>query len=466
MNIKKEVRSSLIKMLIPAMSGMIMTFLFQLVDTYFIGQLGSTELTAVSFTYPIYFAMISIFMGLAVGVGATVGKAFGENDQLKVKELTLTSLILSIIIGISLSAFIYQTRYSLYATLGASTHLFEFIDSYLIVIFAGMPALMIALIGMSSLRATGKALVPDLVMGIGGLINLVLDYILIFGTPTIPAMGIRGAAIATVISWLFVMFIIMIFLIFKGPLKTKGHTLHFVKRSLSILHIGLPAIGVQLVVPLAIGFMTRYVSAFGPESVAAFGIATKIESLSLTLILAMSIVLVPMTAQRYGAKEKQHLDEIVALSGKTAIYWSLFLYMVILLLSEQIASIFTDNEAIIRSVKSYLIILGFSYPMFGITHITNSFFNAVGQPMQALKITVIKYTVILIPLLHLASYFDLNLIWLAISLSNILGGLIASKLFKKWLTQENSIHANANLLKEYTNDFRHLKNKLFSKSIK
>jgi len=462
-SIKSEIRSSLKTMLIPAMSGMIMTFLFQLVDTYFIGKLGAVELTAVSFTYPIYFAMISVFMGLSVGAGASVGKAFGMDDHKKVKSLTITALILSLIIGLLLSAFVYITRHNLYTILGANTNITHLIDSYILVIIIGMPALMIALTGMAALRATGRATIPDLTMGIGGIINLVLDYLLIFGYGNIPAMGIRGAAIATVISWIFVLFVIIIILVLRGPLKTKGHGLQFIKNSNSILKVGIPAIGVQLVVPVAIGIMTRFVSQYGPEAVAAFGIATKIESLALTLILAMSIVLVPMAAQRYGARQKEHLDEIIALAGKTSTYWSTLLYIIILLFSKQIAGIFTDAEPIIKAVQTYLLIIGLSYPLFGITHITNALFNAVDKPMRSLKITVVKYTIVLMPLILIGSKINLNFIWIAIAFSHIIGGIYASHLFRKWMSDENSAYANVNTFSEYLEDIKHLKQKMISK---
>jgi len=457
--VKKEVQSKLIKMIIPALSGLIITFLFQLVDTYYIGQLGAIQLTAISFTYPIYIALISIFIGLATGVGAAVGKVFGEKNSHKVKEMTTVSILLAFIGSILVCFGAYFVRIPIYSLLGAKDSIIPYIDQYMTIIIIGFPALFIALSAMATLRATGKALIPDVVMGISGIINIVLDYYLIFGVGQIAPMGIKGAAVATVVSWIFVLIVMLCLLVKHKHVTLLISIRHMFNSASIILKIGIPAIGVQLITPVALGLMTKFVSYHGTDAIAAFGIATKIESLSLTLILAMGIVLVPITAQHYGANEKEHLDHIVVLSGKMSTYWSILLYIVIFFFSKSIASIFTDSQEIIDIVATYLKIMGISYPLYGITLITNSLFNAVEKSIQSLKITIVKYVIILVPALFIGNYWGLNGLWLTIMTTHILGGLFASNLFRSWLKEQGSAIAEANLWSEYSNDFKRLKRK-------
>lgn len=455
--IKNDVKKNIMKLLLPTLSGMLVTFLFQLVDTYFIGKLGTKELTAVGFTYPLYTGMVSVYMGLSAGIGAAVGQAYGAKNISKIKSMTTIGFILSALIASAVSGILYSFRFSLYSLLGAGSDMMPSIDAYMLVIIIGAPILAVTINLIASLRATGKALFPEILMGLGGIINLVLDYLLIFGTSTIPAMGIRGAAVATVISWLVIFILITLLTLYQGLIDYKVHS--FKSNASIIIGIALPAIGVQLIVPMAIAVMTAFIARFGSNAIAAFGIATKIETLGLTLILALSVILVPIMANHYGAKEDKHMDQVVALSGKIASYWSLVLYLIFLLFARSIAGIFTTSIEIIEIVRSYLLIIGLVYPFYNIATITNSLFNAVNESRQSLKITLLKYTVVLLPSLYIGSQFGLNGVFLALAFTHLIGGFIASRTFNKWLLAQGSDIADVNLFKEYRSDIHNLFNK-------
>lgn len=456
---KAEVRSDLKKLILPTLSGMLVTFMFQLVDTYFIGKLGEIELAAISFTYPIYIMIISVFMGLAVGVSASVGHSYGKGENNKIKSLTTSAIITTLLAAIVFNYVIYLFRENIYTLLGVAPSMFSVIDDYIVVILIGMPFLVVALNAIASLRSTGKALVPELIMALGGIINLILDYVLIFGAYNIKPMGIKGAALATVISWIFVSIIILLLL-----LKHKYYTfnLNFFDSNKLISKVALPAIGVQLITPVSMAIITKFVASKGELSVAALGIATKIESLSLTIILALSIVIVPLAAKHFAASNDNHFDEVIALAGKISSYWSFVLYIVILIFSKPIAAIFTSSPVIIDMVSKYLLIVGLAYPFIGITLVTNSLFNAVDKSKESLKITVIKYIFILVPAVFIGNNFGINGIWIALSVSNLVGGLYASKLFRKWLSSQNSSLNNVKLREEYKKDFKKIINKIHS----
>lgn len=459
--VKRDVK----KLIIPTISGMLVTFLFQLVDTYFIGKLGSSELAAIGFTYPIYIGMISIFMGLAVGTSASVGKVFGQNNKDRVKELTSTSIIMSLIVSIGFLGILFGFRHSVYEMLGATQEIFGKIDAYMVIIILGMPLLAMTLNAISGLRATGNALFPELVMGFGGIINIVLDYLLIFGYGSLKPMGIQGAALATVISWGLVFIVISMILIKNKMITFNIKIKQMISASNDIIKIALPAVGVQLITPISMGFITYFVAKQGDLSVAAFGIATKIESLSLTIVLALSIVIVPLAAKHYGAKEQNHFDYLVALAGKISSYWSVLVYIIIIFTSKMIAGIFTTSPEIIDMVSNYLLIVGLFYPFLGLTLVTNSLFNAVEEPKKSLTITLIKYIVVLMPAVIIGSQFGVIGIWIALGLTHLFGGLLARRFFFKWLSKVGSKVGSVKLIDEYTSDFKKIWNRWFKHSI-
>lgn len=454
--IKNHVLDALVTMTIPTVVGMLITFIFQLADTYFIGKLGTPQLAAISFTYPIYMLIISLFMGMASGVASNVAKALGEMDYQKSKSLTTISLVLFMLFSGALGTLGYFSINQVFSLLGANKEALSFISEYMEVLYLGIFLLVGTLIGNAAIMAKGKMIKSTIIMGIGGFLNIILDYLLIFGIGSLSPMGIRGAALATVISWLFT-FILMIILLTKNhlisvraieSLKNAG------RRIGEIMIIGIPAVTAQILNPIAISVITRVVAKSGDNAVAAYGIVTKVESLGLTVILALSVILTPLAARFFGAKEKLNLNQLVAFSGRITVYWGILLYIVFFAGSQVIISVFTDNINIIKYSKSYLYIVGFSLPAFGLTLITTSFFNGVQQPKNSLKLTLVKSIVLTIPFTIVGSFLGLKVIWTGLALANLIGAVYAGKLLRKWQVKNNSSLVNHNPLKDYAEDFK------------
>lgn len=446
--IKIDVKKSIKRMILPTLSGMLVTFLFQLVDTYFIGRLGTGALTAVSFTYPLYLGLISLFIGLSSGIGAMVGQAFGEEDVHKTSELTFAGILLASISALIIVGIALVSRFSVYDLLGASRNLHPLIDAYMYIMILGMPLIMVALNMMAALRSTGRVVLPEVLMAISGLINLVLDWVLILGFGPIKPMGVQGAAVATVISWFFV-FSSMLILLIKERLIRTSTVKVIVGRAIEIAKIGIPASGIQLINPVAVALMTAVIASESSEAVAAFGIAMKIESLGLAVVTALSVILVPLMAKHFGAKEKDHMDQLVALSGKISVFWSLGLLAVLMVFGKGIAGIFTEDKTLIDLIYRYMIIVGFSYSLYSIGNITLSLLNAVGESLLGLKLILLKQGVLLVPLLLIGRYFGIMGIFISISLTHIIGGILIGNKFNKWLREHASKVADVNLINEY-----------------
>ena len=432
------------KMVIPASLGMLITFVFQVVDTYFIGKLGSRELAAISFAYPVYFLIVAIVMGVASGVSSVVGKALGENNHEKARAVVMGSLIVFILIAAAVGILGTHSIALVFKSMGASYEMIGYVSDYMEIIYLGMVLLVGTLIANSALIAKGKMKSTTLIMAIGGVINIALDYLLIFGfdwgVVSVSGMGLRGAALATVISW-GATFVLMLYLLQINDLLKLSEILSDFKQLKDVQEvvvINSSTVTAQVITPLSVIVLTRIVSGFGEHAVAAFGIIARIESLGLTGVLALSVILTPIVAQNYGAKKMERIKAILWYCAKFVLYWSLGLYIILVFFSHEIAGIFTGEPQIINSVKHYIHIVGISFSLFGFTLFTSSYLNGIYRPNESIKLTITKALLLTVPLSLLGSAFGLNYIWLGIAMANLLGAIYAKRLQTNTLNQLTS----------------------------
>ncbi|NOI79792.1 MATE family efflux transporter [Vibrio tubiashii] len=451
----KPVKSALLSMAAPAAFGMLMTFLFQLVDSYFVGQLGTQPLAAMSFAYPVYILVVSLFMGIASGVSATVGKALGEDNQRKAQSLTTFSVLLFSGVTCLLGLAGYALMPSTFALLGANATTIELIGQYMGPLYLGMFLLVGGLIANSALMAKGIMVQTTLVMALGGITNVLFDYLLIFGKGPFPEFGLMGAALATLISWLVIL-VLMLALLHKHALLSLRSMFNIVAQAKEILTISTPAIAAQILNPVAIAVITSLVAQYGDSAIAAYGIATRIESLLLTGILALSVILTPFVAQNYGAQEKQRLDQVIAYSGRMTVYWAILVFAILVLSIDSIMALFTTDNDTIAHGRWYLIWVGVSFPAYGLVLITSAFLNGVQQAKVSLKLTLVKSLGLTIPLAFLGAQFGSEYIWLAISLANILGALYARRLLYQWLEHHQSTLSSHTPMLDYWHDVKSL----------
>ncbi|UAB72515.1 MATE family efflux transporter [Vibrio sp. SCSIO 43132] len=454
--LSKPVRPALVAMAAPAAFGMLMTFMFQLVDTYFVGQLGTQPLAAMSFAYPVYFLVISLFMGTAAGVSAVVGKALGEKNSDKARSIASISILFFLITAIGLGALGLLSADQVFTLLGTPPDTLPLVKEYMIPLFIGMWALVGTLVANAALMAKGVMVSSTIIMAIGGVTNLVFDYLLIFGVGPFPEMYLEGAALATVISWLVIL-VLMVSLAFKESLfsfRVLFTLIQSLKELKPVFRIGIPAIAAQVLTPFAVAIITRALSAHGEAAVAAYGIVTRIESLVLTGILALSVVMTPFVAQNYGAKKQGRLDKVIAISGRMTVYWGLLFFAIVALASAPILSIFSDQPEVLAFGSSYFYFVGLTFPAYGLALITTSFFNGVEQPLSSLRITLVRSIILTIPLAWIGSYFGVSYVWAGIATANLIAAWYAGRMLNLWLKTQDSALIGHNPLSDYKRDFQ------------
>ncbi len=453
---RNQIFIPLVRMTVPVIIGMLITFIFQLADTFFIGKLGVDKLAAMSFTYPVYILFIGLFMGMSSGVSSTVAKSLGEKNITKAKSLAAVSLTFFSLSGLLLGLLGLWFLKPIFLSLGAQGNLLSYLQDYMGILFPGFFLLVGTLIMNSILMAKGIIIRTTLIMGIGGIVNIILDYLLIFGFGDFAPMGIAGAAIATVLSWMVTFAFMAVMTAHEKMISFNSfNSLKAVRNRLGdVLKIGIPAVAAQILNPISVSVLTRLIAVSGASAIASYGIVTKVESLGLTLVLALSVILTPFTARLYGAGESEDIDRVVAYSGRITVYWSLALYLILILWGKDIISIFSVDLEIMARSRLYFNIVGLSLPFFGLSHVTTSIFNGAQMPGLSLKLTMVKSVLLTIPLALLGSLIGIHGIFWGITIANILGAVYAKKLLDKWQRERGSDLSSYNPLMDYIGDIK------------
>ena len=426
------------KMTVPVIYGMILLMTFNLVDTFFVSLLGTEPLAAISFTFPITFTVLSLTIGLGIGTSAVIAKFLGKGEHDLAKNSATAALYLAAFIVGLLSFIGYYFIDEIFLLLGASETLLPLIHDYMDIWFIGSVCLIGPMIGNSVLRASGDTKTPSIIMGSSGLINAILDPILIFGFGPIPAMGIQGAAIATLISWLVGLVFVLYILINKKLIHTQFISLiDMVTACKGILHIGLPAAGASMLTPIAAGIMTAIVANFGDSAVAAFGVGSRIESIACLVVLAMSMSLPPFISQNFGAGNMHRVEAAYKTSIKFVLIWQFLIFIILLLIAPFIAEAFAKEKAVADIILLFMLILPFGYGLQGVIILTNSSFNALHKPMVALGLSFIRLFVCYVPLAYIGSlFYGLQGLFIGALLGNLFMAIISYNFFVKQFRYE------------------------------
>ena len=419
---------TLIKLTIPMFLAILAMVVFNLVDTAFVGRLGTEELAAISFTFPVVLVINSLAGGLGVGASAVISQAIGKGDRYRVQRLTTDSLGLSVMVVVVFVSIGLVTIDPLFRLLGATPEVLPLIRQYMTLWYIGVIFVVIPMVGNAAIRATGDTRTPATIMMVAAGINIILDPILIFGLGFFPGLGIAGAALATVIAraitlgaslWVLVRRERMV--IWSRP-KLKEVWASWKQ----VLYIGLPAAGTNVLVPISAAIITGMVAAYGPEAVAALGVGTRVESLALGVIMALASVLTPFVGQNWGAGCLDRVRLSASYVQRFALLWGVLLFILLIAFGRSVALIFSDDAVVVATLIDYLRIVPLSYGLLGLLMLATATLNALNRPLQAALLTLLRLFLLYVPLALLGSaLFGLRGIFGAAAVANCLAGIAA-----------------------------------------
>ncbi len=415
----------ILNLTLPMVWALFATIGFNVADTFFIAQLGTLELAAISFTFPVVMTLISLAIGLGAGTSAVVARAIGQGDRKRVERLATDSLLLA---GVVVSVFVVVgllTIEPLFRLLGAEEALLPMIRDYMEIWYLGIPFLVVPMVGNNVIRATGDARFPSLIMIAAALVNLILDPLLIFGLAGFPRLELQGAALATVASRAITFFGAIAILHYRERLIRWSipKASEVVASWRAILHVGLPAAGTQMINPIAIAVITRFVAAYGSTAVAGFGLATRLEALSLVFLFALSSSTGPIVGQNLGAGLFERIRDTLRQSYFLSFGWGAFVALLLGLFGPAMAGVFDDDPAVIAIAQEYLIIVPVSYGCYGAVMVAGAGFNALGRPLSSTFLTVLRMVILYIPLAYVAGqFFGIVGLFAAAAVANTLAG--------------------------------------------
>ncbi len=439
---------AILKMTLPMMVGMVGMVAFNLVDTYFVGQLGTEALAAMGFTLPVVMMQGAISMGLGVGASAVISRAIGRNDSEQVKRLTTDALILSFLIVIVFVVFGLLTIDPLFSALGASKANLVLIKKYMHIWYFGVACVVIPMVGNNAIRAAGNTVIPSIVMLTAIFLNVVLDPLLIFGYGPFPRLELEGAAIATVIARSVTLVVSLLFLHFKFNMLTfKFEGINKTIDSwMKVIFIGVPAAFTQVLIPLSMGFITKLISAEGNSAVAAFGVCSRLEMFVLSPLISLGAVITPFTGQNFGAGKIDRIKTGLKYSSIFSLILGVCIWVLFYFYGELFGSFFNDSKEVSVIVGLYFLYVAVSYGFHGLSMLIASIFNALNKPFAALAVNFIKLIVLLIPLCYWGEHhLGLKGVFLGITISYALSGIGAWFFIQHFLKKLNLPVENKNV---------------------
>lgn len=416
----------LARLTVPMIWGIAAIISFQLADMYFIAKLGTEALAAVTFTFPITYIFLTLMIAMGIALSSIVSRLIGENKKDETYKIATHTLMLAFLVGLILTFAGYILINPIFSLMGANEAQLSMIRDYMEVWLFSVPFIIVHMVGNSALRAHGSTFYPAVTMTALAMLNAIIDPILIFGLLGAPAMGIQGAALATVIANVIALAAAMCVFIKVQPILALNYFVKFAgfwKTVKRVLVIAIPVGLTQAIQPLVNAIIIALLAKYGSEAVAAMGVASRVEAFSFIVLMALATGMAPVIGQNFGAGDFDRVQETLRKAITFSCLWSFTIAFVLAVAGQFVAGFFSDNEDIIHLTQMFFWVVPFSYAFAHLVTGWASAFNAMGLPERSLMMIVGKMLVLMIPAVYIGSLFGIIGIFTAIALVNVVGGL-------------------------------------------
>lgn len=422
----------LLSMSLPMMASMLVQALYNIVDSIFVARVSENALTAVSLAFPIQTLMIALGGGTGVGVNALLAKQLGEKNYKQVNKTAMNGILLAIfsylvflIIGIVAVRPFYASQVE------ADSEILTMGVEYLSIVCIGSFGIYIQLIGEKLLQATGKTVHSMLAQGLGAIINIILDPILIFGMFGFPQMGVAGAALATVIGQVAGGSLAMYFNLAKNKeitfslanMKPEKDTIA------KIYKVGVPSIIMQSIGSVMTYCMNLILIGFTSTATAVFGVYFKLQSFFFMPVIGLNNGMVPIVAYNYGAGKRSRMIKTVKLSYVYAFCLLMLGFLAFEFIPETLLGLFEASPDMIEIGVPALRTIGLHFLIAWYCMISSTLFQALGNGVFSMLISVARQLVVLLPAAFiLAKVGGLQAVWWSFPIAELMS-LVMSTIF-------------------------------------
>ncbi|PRY68695.1 MATE family efflux transporter [Halomonas ventosae] len=433
---------TLLRKSLPVVGGMIAMMSFNLVDTWFISRLGTEELAAVSFTFPVVFTVISLAIGLGIGTSAVVARRLGQGDLDTVRRRATDAALLALGVGLCMTLLGLATLEPLFRLMGADDLLMPHIRDYMGIWYLGAAAVIVPRVLNSILRAHGNTATQGLMMALAAGTNVLLDWWLIFGIGPFPALGVSGAALATVLSWGLMAGVLVVQRELRELFDLAGLSRQGLADSWRELgRIAGPAALTSVFTPIALGLVTRIVAGHGHDAVAGYGVGTRIEAISQIAVLALSMTLSPLVSQNAGAGQHDRVRRAILGCFVFVLAWQLLVWGVLQLLAPWLVAGYAKREAVGEVLRSFLWWVPLGLGAQGVVILAVSSFNALHRPARAMRLSVVRLFALTVPLAWLGGRLaDSTGVFAGMLSANLLVALIAWRQIRAELARQGALN--------------------------
>ena len=428
------VNKLLVSMSLPMIASMLVQALYNVVDSVFVAQISENALTAVSLAFPIQSLMIAVSSGTCVGINALLSRSLGEKRQ---KEANLSAVN---------GVFLAFVSYLVFALMGIfGSHLFfasqtenreivEFGTQYLTICLIFSFGIFMEMTFERIMQSTGRTIYSMVTQGTGAIINIILDPIMIFGLFGFPRLGIRGAAIATVTGQIIAMILAVWFnhkknrdvqLSFKG-FKPDGRIIA------KIYEVGVPSIVMQSIVSIMTFGMNKILIMFSETAVSVLGIYFKLQSFIFMPIFGLNNGVIPIVAYNYGAGHKKRIMDTIKLSTFIAVGIMLIGLIIFQVFPEGLLKLFNASDHMLEVGVPALRIISTSFLFAGYCIILGSVFQALGNGVYSLIVSVARQLLCIMPLAYVfARVAGLHAVWYSFPLAELISVTLTTILFRR-----------------------------------
>ncbi|MFZ1743731.1 MAG: MATE family efflux transporter [Pontixanthobacter sp.] len=424
-----DIRGHLVTQAAPMIIGVAAIMSIGLVDSYFIGQLGSKELAAISFIFPIGVALSSLGVGISVGINSVVARSLGAGDIEQASRRANFGIVFAAAMGAAIALAFYLLLGPIFSLMQADQELLPIIRQYMRLYALGFPLLMVIMGINGVLRGQGEARKTSYISICYAAANWVLDPILITGAFGIGGFGVEGAAYATIAGW--ALGLIFGFYLLSGtqlpftPAKVRDSQI--IPSLKAIGSVAAPAAFSNAINPLGLSVLTALVAAQGQAAVAGFGAAGRLQSFAVVPLLALSAAIGGIVGQNWGADKPERARQAMRWAGGFSLIYGLTLALVLFAAGAWFADFFTDDPAIIEQFSAYLRIAAWGYAGYGLLIVSNGALNAVGKAGWALIQSASRVFLIMLPVAFLLrGSWGAQAIYTAELAANLVGGSIAA----------------------------------------
>jgi len=429
---EEKIGKLLLKFSVPAIISLMVAEMYNMVDSMFLGQaIGARAIGALTIAFPIQRLFLAVSMLIAVGASTSVARSCGDEDFENLRTIIPNAIVLMLILVSAIGAgiFIYQDK--IIINLGSSENIFPLAKDYISIILIGVLFQSFTIIASYIITAFGDTKIVLFSTTIGAICNVIIDYFLI----NVFSYGVKGAAIATVISQIIAfLYVLIVFRKIKKGLKFSIKLTLNKAVSMGIIYVGFSTFIIEISDAMVAAILNNLLSSYGGDlAIVTVGLTTRVSMFLFMTVMGISSAMQPIAAYNYGAGNYKRLKEVVktsiiAVSVSSTILWAIFMVF-----AEGLIGIFINDSAIIESTaKAFRIVIAV-FPCLGIYYLSISYCQAINRVKASFKLSIYRQIIIFIPLVYtLVMGLDMGVLgaWLAYPISDAISFITAAIFIK------------------------------------